>query len=278
MKTLIALLGILATSMAHGQATSTATSTMHDFLAKMCSETNDADFSHVAEDDDICDLYGDENWKAIRAQFAKTIKANRERGNQNRFYFPYSDVVVNLNGAWRDGTDWRIIRHKHLDGTCIVGNRQKNSDKFAFPPGGVPLARWWVAPTTTEGKAWLVEICGQLRQGLSTDDYNAVFHEGECLREQWHSPRCTPIMLWSGPRGGRHFRFFAWQFHRYGHKIRYCLQTPLDYGYIPGNYSRIVPSWSAAHARDVVNWFLTELGAGRIDADSLWSEDCAEAY
>ena len=85
----------------------------------MCGNTNDADFQHVAEDDDICHLYEEENWRAIRSQFAKTVKANRERGNQNRFYFPYSDVVLNMNGDWRKGTDWRIIRHEFWTATAL---------------------------------------------------------------------------------------------------------------------------------------------------------------
>lgn len=161
-----------------------------DFLDLLCASTEAPAF--LTEDErgfnDICALRNGENGlQAVRNQFARMIRANRQAGNQNQFYFPYSDVVVRLRRPWMEGTDWEVTRHPYVGGSCHnaplfwdVGHYHDPSGaswrraRRPHPPshhlsqdGSVPYARWWVH-SRSEGKAWLVELCGDLPGGAAT--------------------------------------------------------------------------------------------------------------
>ena len=138
-------------------------------LMDLCSESNLADYDARRDADDFCKLAFNEPHKA-RRQLDKMVALNRQLGNQNRYYFPMSDVVMQLRRDWMDGTTWQVVRHRFVEGRChteLQLPRSDLNDSSQDAIRNVPLERWYIF---NEEHIYLIEMCGAAHGGVYAHD------------------------------------------------------------------------------------------------------------
>ena len=138
-------------------------------LMELCSESNLSDYDATRDADDFCKLAFNEPDKA-RRQLDKMVALNRQLGNQNRYYFPMSDVVLQLRRDWMDGTSWQVVRHRFVKGHCHTESQLPRSDlndSTHDATRNVPLERWYVFNAE---HIHLIEMCGMAHNGVYTHD------------------------------------------------------------------------------------------------------------
>ena len=131
----------------------------------LCSQSDLTDYDARRDADDFCKLAFNEPHKA-RRQLNKMVALNRQLGNQNRYYFPMSDVMMQLRRDWMDGTGWQVVRHRFVKGHChtelqLPRSALNNNSLDAIRK--VPLERWYVF---NGEHIYLIEMCGLAYAGV----------------------------------------------------------------------------------------------------------------